>query len=381
MSRNKLPPLQLNNSETSLHSSNSSNQEGSIGLSARERRRIKKTQEATTNITNTTTDILPRSTRRARSLPRPNDGTDNQAFTNDDNNNNNESPSKQSDTQISNKPPRMKRQRNRKSDLITSNTNILEGLEEDVIEMDGYDKDTSQKELINNNDPTTTTTTTPTENYVKSVPTDKFYLELERKFEIQKKELYEKREQERLRVQFDWQLKQKQKESQKYQISTPRYALRTHKFLRTFFLFIHGLNVGYQFWHLIIIFLSNYNAFKIVSNYTNGLDLSNLSKMLIFFENLTMPIHCLNYFLLTICIVDSIDRVDFTNISLKYFGQCLAFQNQFWSIVAYSIALICSLALIQIDQTVYSLTQLSTASNVTSELSSQITNTINSVLI
>ena len=82
MSRNKLPPLQLNNSETSLHSSNSSNQEGSIGLSARERRRIKKSQEAT-SITNTTADILPRSTRRARSLPRPNDGTDNQAFTND----------------------------------------------------------------------------------------------------------------------------------------------------------------------------------------------------------------------------------------------------------------------------------------------------------
>lgn len=304
MASNKLPPLKLNTSETSIRSTESSNQEGSVNQSARERRRIKKASEE--NSINQT--VIPRSNRRARSLPKQqtdDDGNSNPSFIDDDSKN-------RDDSLLKNKPPRTKR-RTRKSqeqnDKIASN-NILEGLEEDIIEMDNYEsknvdedyntaKDNSQKELINNNE----------ENqFIKSVPTDKFYLELEKKFEIQKKELYEKREQERLRAQFDWQLKQKQKESQKYQISTPKYALKTHKFLRAVFLFFHGINVGFQFWQIIVIFLSNYNSFTQVNILTNGLDITAMSKTLVFFQNLTMPVHCLSYFFLTICIVDSIDR-------------------------------------------------------------------------
>ncbi len=332
MIRNKLPPLQLNNSETSVRSSGSSNP---ATLSARERRRMRKTQtadtpnETQTERTNNQPDRISepasRSNRRSRPLSKPaslvNDtdqGNTNQAFQEEADENEN--------TTLKEKPPRTKR-RARKSQQLAheplneSVHNILEGLEEDVIEMDDVNRrepdeeptrQSSQRDLITGN------SNAENESAVsKSVPTDKFYLELEKKFEAQKKELFEKREQERLRAQFEWQLKQKQKESQKYQISTPKYALNTHKFLRTVFLFIHGINVGFQFWQIIVLYYINYSDFvydysaaSAVQSSENSLNLTLLNKNLVLFENLAMPIHSLSYFFLTICIVDSIDRFD-----------------------------------------------------------------------
>jgi hypothetical protein len=35
-----------------------------------------------------------------------------------------------------------------------------------------------------------------------------------------------------------------------YQINTPKVALNMHKFLRAIFLFIHGINVGFQLWQV-----------------------------------------------------------------------------------------------------------------------------------
>lgn len=66
-------------------------------------------------------------------------------------------------------------------------------------------------------------------------------------------------------------------------------------------------------------------------------------------------------------------------MSLKYFVKCLAFQNQFWAIVAYLVALVVSLVLINVDQTVYSLSQLRYSRNVSDQLNNQIANTLNLV--
>lgn len=330
MASRKLPPLKLDTSQTSIRSSNSSNQDGSVGVitSARERRRMRRVLEEENG---STKQQMPTRNRRARSLPKQgavneteeeeskvDKGQSNRAYVEEEEENEEISRSRsrrsrQNET-VTNKPPKSKRRtkRNQQNEFV-STVNMLEGLEEDVIEMDGYppndtsktseEKNLSQRELLNSNNESTDDV-----NYQKSVPTDKFFLELEKKFEIQKKELYEKREQERLRAQFEWQLKQKQKEEQKYQISTPKYALKTHAFLRTVFLFFHGVNVGYQFWLMIVVFLGNLSTFATVSNLNNGLDLGGLPKIFLFFENLTMPIHCISYFFLTICIVDSIDR-------------------------------------------------------------------------
>ena len=331
----KLPPLQLNNSETSIRSSGSShNADGTHGtnLSARERRRMRKalidsptepqTDQATNNQQETVSVPASRSNRRARLLSKPaslevneTDGKVNQAFQGDEN----------EKTALKDKPPRTKRrarklsQQEQQQQLNESVHNILEGLEEDVIEMDDVNrreqdektKQSSQRELITANSNAESESAA-----LKSVPTDKFYLELEKKFEAQKKELFAKREQERLRAQFEWQLKQKQKESQRYQISTPKYALNTHKFLRTVFLFVHGINVGFQFWQIIVLYYINYADFVFdpsvaleMQSSENSLNSTLLNKNLVLFENLAMPIHTLSYFFLTICIVDSIDRL------------------------------------------------------------------------
>lgn len=209
------------------------------------------------------------------------------------------------------KPPQGKKrtQKSRASNTFIPNVGILEGLEDDIIEMeeekkyasdrDQFASDLSQRELLNNNN----------ENMVKSVPTDKFYLELENKFAIQNKQMYEKRENERLAQLFESQLKQKQKDDLRYQISTPRTALYTHKFLRLIFLFINGLNVGFQGWHAILIYFLNTYDFKLNTSIDSTQSLtSNELSLMILFENLTMPIHCLSYFFLVICIVDCMDR-------------------------------------------------------------------------
>ena len=223
---------------------------------------------------------------------------------------------------VTERPPQGRKEANKKKSQRTNNFKIqalsnnymLEGLEEDVIEMDDdelegrTDKDSNRTELLDRrqSDPRELANN---KNPLKSVPTDKFYLELEKKFAIQNKEIYEKREQERLRQEFEWQLKQKQKEELKYQISTPKTALNAHKFLRKIFLFVHGLNAGFQFWLLIIIFFLNYAQFTYKSNlYTNNPNLLDISLLMIFLENLTMPMHSLSYFFLALCIVDSIDR-------------------------------------------------------------------------
>lgn len=40
-------------------------------------------------------------------------------------------------------------------------------------------------------------------------------------------------------------------------------------------------------------------------------------------------------------------------MTLKYFVKCISFQNQFWSIIFYAVALVASLSLIYIDGPIY----------------------------
>ncbi len=183
---------------------------------------------------------------------------------------------------------------------------ILEGLEEDIVDMD--EEETETKEDSNRSDKDQSLPDlSQKENLIKSVPTDKFYLELEKKFAIQNKQLYEKKEQERLAQLFEVQLKQKEKEELKYQINTPKVALNTHKFLRAVFLFIHGINIGFQLWQVVTLYtieLTDFNIKYDVGNDTNVKEFQLAS----LFQNLTMPIHCLSYFFLTLCIIDTMDR-------------------------------------------------------------------------
>ena len=68
-------------------------------------------------------------------------------------------------------------------------------------------------------------------------------------------------------------------------------------------------------------------------------------------------------------------------MNLKYFVKCISFQNQFWSIILYSSALIISLTMIFIDQPVYLLHQLRDVVNLTDARAKKFQSTINDVSI
>ena len=103
-------------------------------------------------------------------------------------------------------------------------------------------------------------------------------------------------------------MKQKQKEEQKFQISTPKTALNTHRLLRKIFLFIQGINVGFQFWQIIVIFFNSSSQFEYKQNQGYVNNITGIKPLFLFFEKLTLPIHSISYFFLTICIIDTIDR-------------------------------------------------------------------------
>lgn len=223
---------------------------------------------------------------------------------------------RQEDIIEENKPPKPTKKRVRRSSArstaggFRSNATILQGLEEDVIEMDEdlrdpnepndtaeekeqFASDLSQRELINHT------------RRVESVPTDKFYLELDKKFAMQNKNQYEKRQEERMRQLRELELKRQMKEELKFQISTPRTALKTHKFLRILFLLVNGINAGFLIWQSVAIYFINASDFELKFNATGfSADLP----LVVLYQNLAMPIQCLSYFFLAICIVDCMDR-------------------------------------------------------------------------
>ena len=143
-------------------------------------------------------------------------------------------------------------------------------------------------------------------NVIKSVPTDKYYLELEKRFAIQNKNVFARREQERLRMISEAEASERLREQLKFQISTTRTALYTHKILRAFFLLVQGLNVGFQVWHAIIIYLIQLSNFSLKSSDSA---LTNMFEFFILFQGITMPVHCISYFLLVVCLVDTMDRL------------------------------------------------------------------------
>ncbi len=398
MTDNRLPPLRLN-SAMSVHSntSNNTNEGSQISLNSRERRRQKllnqkqlnqpgedeENQSESPKSPHTDEVMTPRKkNRRGRSAPQ---GSSQTNLGYNDSGDESKKVTERPPIESARRPGHSRRKTSRQTNNFRiqamPNNYILEGLEEDIIEMDEENESKIGRSKETHNGSERRGSDASVNGIQKSVPTDKFYLELEKKFAIQNKELYERKEQERLRHEFQWQMKQKQKEEQKYQISTPKTALGTHKFLRKIFLFLQGINVGFQFWQIILIFFNNSGQFvpKTTSTYVNNFSAKDISTMMVFFEKLTLPVHSLSYFFLTICIVDTIDRVDFTKMNLAYFLKCISFQNQFWSIVFYSVALIASLSLIFVDEPVYLLNHLRMGANVSNATSGLFTTTINSV--
>ena len=197
---------------------------------------------------------------------------------------------------------------------IESNPAFLEGLEDDIVNDDVYDdeeksaRDGGREAVVSDNSRKTLIDDQQLSIYNrKSMPTDKYYVESEKKFEGQSKLVYEKRIETRKQRELEMEIKQRQKEEQKYQIHTPRTALNAHKFLRTIFLFIHGINVGFQFWQAVSLNFINYKKNTFYTTSQND-TISTEFPVFYAYQNLALPIHCISYFFITICIIDCMDR-------------------------------------------------------------------------
>jgi len=251
-----------------------------------------------------------------------------------------------------------KKQRKKKvGPRASSNPSFLQGLEDDIVNDDEYEERGSEREakdhVGSDNSRKGLMVDLPANIIRKSMPTDKYYVEYEKKFEGQSKVVYEKKVETRKQREIEFDFKQKQKDEQKFQILTPRTALNTHKLLRTIFLYVHGINVGFQFWQAVVVSFLNYNTNDQVFTTAANDSISTTFPMFYTFQNLALPIHCISYFFITICIIDCMDRVDFTQMNLAYFVKCISFQNPFWCIIFYLVAFISSLSIVHIDDELF----------------------------
>ena len=329
MAQNRLPPIRLTSpSGDSMQSTENSNRT----MNARRKRRTSRLGETSNDATPMSSDRPPRFPSSATEASNYS-GVSNSGFAPDSDMGTDTLTAKRSrrrrtgstmgSTLLSQPKRPVKSSLRKNNEFVPSRVSYLEGLEEDVIELEDEDidpeqqssqqpSDTSQRGLLD--DKADKVSSQDNGFNFKSTPTDKFYLELEKKFAIQKKELYEKRKQERLAQNYEQQLKELQREDQKYQISTPRTALFTHRVIRTFCLFVHGINVGFQFWQVLVIYLLNATPFsvdKTLDTFANDryyTFLAGLTPIFVLYQNLALPFHCLSYLFLTICIVDSMDR-------------------------------------------------------------------------
>ena len=332
MSDIRLPPLRLNspNSLDTPRSNTSSN------LSARERRQLRNKQKKLETEPSVISDnsrkppslsksrasgeteerAVPRRKKPKRINEETSEGLSNAGYVSDEENkqtmndvgsmNSKRSRRSKSNEEKQDTTEKSKRRGNKRSKMTTpTSLAILEGLEEDIVDTNDneteaskdsnrvYVSDTAQRSLIkqNNNENT----------YMrKSMPIEKYFLETENKFQVQTKQDYEKRISNKQKAELEAELRVKQKEELKYQILTPKISLNTHKFLRILFLFIHGINVGTQFWQAIVIYCLNY---------LNFYNQSAISVAVFWvYKNLALPFHCLSYFLLALCIIDVMDR-------------------------------------------------------------------------
>lgn len=71
------------------------------------------------------------------------------------------------------------------------------------------------------------------------------------------------------------------------------FALKTHRILKTFFLFCHGITAGLALWHIVIVYV---------------LSVHPREDFLIHYQPLALPVQCLFYILLVCCTISAFDR-------------------------------------------------------------------------
>jgi hypothetical protein len=81
--------------------------------------------------------------------------------------------------------------------------------------------------------------------------------------------------------------------------TTIEFAINTHKVIRTFCLFCHGLLAGLAAWHIVIAYML--------------LDFGDVD-FIVHYRKLALPVQCIFYILLVLCSWSALDRyVDVMN--------------------------------------------------------------------
>ncbi|XP_025088247.1 transmembrane protein 237-like, partial [Pomacea canaliculata] len=197
----------------------------------------------------------------------------------------------------------------------------LQDIGDDVIQLETQKGD---------GDGTNKTAAITTSSVLQSQPTEKIFIETTRGFKGLTKTQLTKRIAE-----------SKQKKAVKPQTpayTTMEFGLSTHRAFQTMCLYLHGLTAGIALWQIIFVFiLRQFPDMDFVEHY----------------RPMALPVHCVFYLLLALCVISSCDRYDIGNLSRDFVVEALTVQNGAIAIVIYLIALILSLSVVDVEDRIH----------------------------
>ncbi|XP_050410818.1 transmembrane protein 237 [Patella vulgata] len=164
-------------------------------------------------------------------------------------------------------------------------------------------------------------------NILRSQPTEKLYIETNRGFKGENKSKLAKKWAEEEETKAEAYVEPSSK-------TTMEFGLQTHKVLKTFCLFLHGLLAGIALWHIIVVYI---------------LSVHDNTDFLEHYRPLALPVQCMFYILLALCTVSACDRCDVGNTSGRFFRKAVSLQNTAIAILIYFLALILSLSIISTE--------------------------------
>ncbi|KAL8602011.1 hypothetical protein ACOMHN_008502 [Nucella lapillus] len=164
-----------------------------------------------------------------------------------------------------------------------------------------------------------------------SQPTDKIFIETNRGFKGYTKAQLTKRAQQ----------EKEEKESTEPDRpirTTLEFGLSTHTVFKTVCLFLHGMTAGLALWQVVVVYiLSQHSDQDFLQHY----------------RVLALPVQCVFYLLLALCVISACDRFDVGNPTGRFVMQALTLQNGAVSILIYLVGLVLSLSAIDVEDRIH----------------------------
>ncbi|XP_076472014.1 transmembrane protein 237-like [Babylonia areolata] len=197
----------------------------------------------------------------------------------------------------------------------------LQDIKEDVVGMDTNGEEGEEKSTI------PFKTSAP---ILHSQPIDKIFIETNRGFKgYTKAQLTRRAQQEK---------EEKASEPEQPTKTTLEFGLSTHSVFKTVCLFLHGLTAGLALWQIVVVYiLSRHSDQDFLQHY----------------QVLALPVQCVFYLLLALCVISACDRFDVGNPTGRFVMRALTLQNGAVSIVVYLVGLVLSLSTMEVEDRIH----------------------------